>query len=181
VLIDGENEGFHSDPVGDPPTGGGISIVSSAANNSEQRVQGLEVFHWDADGDRHRTEERGNAEQDALISRDGDRMEGGLLEIRAAADGPELVFRSDFLEEPAVLPEEDVSTVFFAGGGSAPAGAHPFQLQLHGGGVLRVASCVFSGDRIEANHPLLGRIPLARDGVTALERSVNPRPADPIK
>jgi hypothetical protein len=80
-----------------------------------------------------------------------------------------------------VLLEEDVSTVFFAGGGSAPAASHPFQLQLHGGGVLRVASCVFSGDRIEANHPLLGRISLSRSGVTALERSVKPRPANPKK
>ncbi len=178
LFVNGEPEGRMFDPLGSVPLAGGIALVSNANNNTTQSVTRLEVLHWDADGDRHRTEERGNPEHDTLISTHGDRMEGELLEIRAEGESPLFVFKSDFLEAPAEIVEEDISTVFLArgegGSGGSATADHPFALRLHGGGVLRVASCTFSADRVEANHTLLGPVSLLRGGVTAFERTEPP-------
>ena len=80
-------------------------------------------------------------------------------------------FKSDFQEAPIELPETEVSTIFF----QQPAETaievfHPFALRLLGDGILRVSSCSFPGDRIEAVHPLLGPLSFSREGVMALER-----------
>jgi hypothetical protein len=181
LFIDGELEARFWDPIAGAPTAGGIGIVSSAANTTTQIIRNIEVLHWDAAGDRHRTEDRGDPSTDALISTHGDRMEGALQEISQTSEGPIFVFKSDFLESPARLSEEEVSTIFFAADDdpAPPANAHPFSLKLHGNGFLQVASCTFSGEIIEARHPLLGGLSLRRIGVTALERSVTNPPADP--
>ncbi len=173
LFINGLPEGSHPDPIPGAPTGGGIMLVSSAPNNTEQSVSGIEILHWDAAGDRHRTEERGNPAVDTLISSHGDRMEGRLLEVRPGPAGQSFVFKSDFLEAPAELDEAEISTLFFAEGEGSLArdDAHPFSLRLHGKGFLQVASCTFSGDNVEVSHPLLGRLSLLRDGVSTLERS----------
>jgi hypothetical protein len=182
LLINGEFENRFWDPIAGAPTAGGIAFVSNAQPTTTQTIRNIEVLHWDAAGDRHRTEERGDATVDALISSQGDRMEGNLQEIVQSEDGPVFVFKSDFQDAPAQLGELDVSTIFFANGAEPaadPANAHPFSLKLHGNGVLQVASCSFAGDLIEAQHPLLGPLSLRRSGVTALERSAPKSPAVP--
>lgn len=173
LFINGVSEGSHPDPIPGAPKGGGIMLASSAPSNTEQSVSRIEILHWDAAGDRHRTEERGNPAVDTLISSHGDRMEGQLLEVRPGPDGQTFVFKSNFLDAPAQLAEDEISTLFFAAESASPAAdeAHPFSLKLHGKGVLQVASCTFSGDKVEANHPLLGRLSLLREGVSTLERS----------
>lgn len=181
LLINGEFENRFWDPIAGAPTAGGIAFVSNAQPATIQTIRNIEVLHWDAAGDRHRTEERGDESVDALISTHGDRMEGNLQEILQTEDGPVFVFKSDFLDAPAQLGELDVSTIFFASGEepAGPVNAHPFSLKLHGNGVLQVASCSFAGDVIEAQHPLLGPLSLRRNGVTALERSAPKSPAVP--
>jgi len=181
LLINGEFENRFWDPIAGAPTAGGIAFVSNAQPNTTQTIHNVEVLHWDAAGDRHRTEERGDVSVDALISTHGDRMEGNLQEIRQTEEGPVFVFKSDFLDAPAQLGELDVSTIFFAGGEepAEPVNAHPFSLKLHGNGVLQVASCTFAGEVVEASHPLLGALSLRRNGVTALERSASKSPDVP--
>lgn len=180
LLINGEVEARASDPIAGAPTGGGITVVSNAPEQTTQTFSNLELLHWNAAGDRHRTEERGNPKADALISTHGDRMEGALQEIRQTPEGTQFVFKSDFQASPAELAEAEVSTIFFAGEEKeSEKNAHPFFLKLHGNGGLRVASCSFSGEVVQARHPLLGELALRRNGVTSLERRTLETPEKP--
>ena len=112
LYLDGELEGRYTDPIPDIPTGNGISLVSQAARESEQTVSDIEVLEWDDRGDRHRTEDRGDGENDSLIGRFGERFGGKLTAVNPSEDGPVYVFKSDFQPTPIELPQEEVSTVF---------------------------------------------------------------------
>ncbi|MBX3742867.1 MAG: hypothetical protein KF712_17920 [Akkermansiaceae bacterium] len=171
LFLNDEPEGRFGDPVANPPEGGGIAFSSTAGNETHMTISGVEIAEWDHDGDRHRTEDRGDATVDALIEKRGDRFGGNLLSIKPGPEGPLFVFKSDFQETAIELPESEVSTVFFKTAGEVPGKVfHPFALRLRGQGIIRVASCSFPGDRIEATHPLLGPLVLERREVTALER-----------
>lgn len=171
LFLNDEAEGRFKDPVGNPPEGGGISFVSSAGNDSEISISGVEVLEWDPQGDRFRTEDRGDPRTDSMIERRGDRFSGRLIEIKNVESERIFVFKSDFQDEPIELPESEVSTVFFKEPEQEAAQQfHPFALRLKSEGVVRVSSCSFPGEKIEAVHPLLGPLVFARDGVTALER-----------
>ncbi|RYD37212.1 MAG: hypothetical protein EOP87_03985 [Verrucomicrobiaceae bacterium] len=171
LFLNDEPEGRFGDPVGSPPVAGGIAFSSTAGNETQMTISDLQIAEWDHSGDRHRTEERGDGTVDALIEKRGDRFGGSLLSIKPGPDGPMFAFKSDFQEAPIELPESEVSTVFFKeSGGKVEEVFHPFVLRLRGNGIIRVSSCSFPGDRIEATHPLLGALVLARGGVTALER-----------
>jgi len=171
LFLNDEPEGRFGDPVANPPEAGGIAFSSTAGNETHMTISGVEIAEWDHNGDRHRTEDRGDASVDALIERQGDRFGGSLVSIKPAPEGPLFVFKSDFQEAPIELPESEISTVFFKDSGENPAKVfHPFALRLRGNGIIRVESCSFPGDRIEANHPLLGPLVLERREVTALER-----------
>lgn len=171
LFLNDEPEGRFKDPLEGVPMGGGLSIVSSAGNDTETRVSHIQVLEWDHDGDRHRTENRGDPADDALIERRGDRFGGRLLSIRQAPGGPVFSFKSDFQDAPIELPESEISAIFFRQDGAAPeAGGNPFALRMRGDGLLRVTSCSFPGDRIEAVHPLLGALVFSKNGVSALER-----------
>ncbi|WAC18485.1 hypothetical protein OVA24_14715 [Luteolibacter sp. SL250] len=171
LFLNDEPEGRFGDPVPHPPEAGGIAFSSTAGNETHMTISGVEIAEWDHNGDRHRTEDRGDAAVDSLIERRGDRFGGSLVSIKPAPEGPLFVFKSDFQEAPIELPESEISTVFFKNSGDDPAKAfHPFALRLRGQGIIRVASCSFPGDRIEATHPLLGALVLDRREVTALER-----------
>jgi len=173
LYINGEPEGKYNDPVLPAPNGQGISIVSNSNEDSGHELREIEILEWDDAGDRHRTEDRGDATKDALIERRGDRFGGKLLSILPSPDGALFSFKGDFQEQPIELPDSEVSTVFFSEQAEAASatGPNPFLLRLRGDGTLRVSSCSFSGDRIEAVHPLLGPVSLTREGVAALERA----------
>jgi hypothetical protein len=171
LFINDEPEGRFKDPVETPPQGGGIAIVSTAGNDSEVSFSGIEMLEWDPQGDRYRTEDRGDPKTDSLIERRGDRFGGKLISIGEGAAGKTFRFKSDFQDEPIELPEAEVSTVFFKEPTVREAvREHPFALRLQGDGIIRVSACSFPGDRIEAVHPLLGPLVFSREGVTALER-----------
>ena len=172
LFLNGEPEGAGVDPVAGAPSANGVSLVNSSPAGGTQEIRGIEIVEFDNAGTRHRSEERGDATTDSLISRDEDRWGGRLTGIRKGPEGTVFSFKSDFQEEPLELPETDVSTILFAKPENepAPAPAHLFALRLRGEGSLRVSSCAFSEDAVTASHPLLGALRIRRAGVSAMER-----------
>lgn len=171
LFLNGEPEGRFGDPLENPPTGGSIAFASTAGAETQTSISDVSISEWDHKGDRHRTEDRGDAKVDALIEKKGDRFGGNLLSIKPGPEGPLFSFKSDFQDAPIELPESEVSTVFFKTSGEDAAEIfNPFALRLRGSGIIRVSSCSFPGDRIDVTHPLLGELTLKREGVTALER-----------
>jgi len=173
IFLDGEPETPFIDPIPGTPNGSGITLASTAPNGSSQTVSEIEVLEFDDSRDRHRAEERGDPKHDSLISREDDRWGGRLMEIRKNGDGTIFVFKSDFQNDPLEIPEADVSTVFFAARNEdkQEASPPPFVLRLRGDGTLHVTSCQFTGDSVSADHPLLGPLKFARDGIVAMERT----------
>jgi hypothetical protein len=174
LYLNDQFEGRYVDPSSKPPRDGGISLVSTASQGVTHEVTGIEIADWDPSGERHRTEERGDAKQDALIARDAARFGGKLLAIRPSDEGPIFAFKSDFGEEALELPESEVSTVFFAmpeADDEAEAPNKPLRLRLRGNGLIQVDSCKFSEGQAMVRHPLLGDLVLARSGIAALERA----------
>jgi hypothetical protein len=178
LYLNGNLEGRFNDPAA-APKGGGISFESNAGNDSEQRISDFRVMSWDATGDRHRTEERGDKKSDSLIDSEGDRY-SGRLESLTLGDNSEatLLFKSPLLEKVMSIPAKRVSTVFFADG-PAPAETAPatLVLKLRDGGRIRIDQCSFSGDSLQVRHPLLGLLPMKRSSVLSIEQA--PKPSDP--
>lgn len=172
LFLNGEPEGAGIDPVKGAPEGGGITLVSNAPNGTEEEIRGIEILELDDSRGRHRTEERGDAKTDSLISRDDDRWGGRLTGVRKTGDGLVFSFKSDFQDSPLELLASDVSTVFFANPDQSkkPAEAHPFVLRLQANGSLRVSSCSFTGDSVSATHSLLGSLVIRRSGISELDR-----------
>ncbi len=188
LLLNGEPEGQFIDHIPSIPDGSGITLVCNSQSSSPQRIGDIEILELDDAPDRHHAEERGDTKTDSLISSEDDRWSGHLMEILPGAAAEQVFrFKSAFQEGGVLeIPAGDVSTVFFAtkdaGKPAAqPAAApNPLVLRLRGQGSLRVASCVFTGDTVVADHPLLGRLNLRRDGIGAIERiAVAQPPAAP--
>ena len=180
LFLNDEPEGTWEDPIPAIPSGDGIAIVCNASNGNPQDIRNVQVLELDDSRVRHRAEDRGDAAQDSLISREDDRWGGSLTEIRGSDSGPVFVFKSDFQAEPLEIPAAHVSTIFFAkpaGAVANPADA-PHLLRLRDDGGLKVISCHFDGDSVTASHPLLGEIRLVRSGIISLERR---KPEPPVK
>jgi hypothetical protein len=173
LFLNGEPEGEFVDHVGRPPSGSGIVFVCNAQGGGLE-IRDIAIEEFDDARARHHSEERGDPGQDALISREDDRWSGRLLDIRKTGGGAVFRFKSDFQEVPLEVPEAEVSTVFLspAATHAADGGMHSFVLRLRGEGSLRVSSCRFDGDTVNAAHPLLGPVALRREGVVSLERTV---------
>jgi hypothetical protein len=181
LYIDGEMEGRYTDPVPGIPKGKCISMISKAPRASRQRIGNIEILEWDDRGDRHRTEDRGDGKTDSLIGRYGERLGGKLAGIRKDGDSTVYLFKSDFQKELLELPEQEVSTVFLGGDGSGAKKDDPggYIMSLHGGGKMRVSSCVFGSGEVTVVHPLLGSLEIAREGIASLERRAAPE-AKPV-
>ncbi|HEY8961517.1 MAG TPA: hypothetical protein VIM57_04865 [Luteolibacter sp.] len=178
LWIDSQLEARIDDPVGHPPGGGGISFRSNVGGEGTHRISKIQILGWDAEGERHRTEERGDPKTDALIDSEGGRYSGRLESIAIHAGVPSLRFKSPLLDKPMEIPATEVSTVFFATPQSLDAAKPSLVLKVHGGGELHVESCRFANDRITARHPLLGELTLNRNALVAVERpSVPPKNA----
>lgn len=178
LFLDGVPENPVVDPVRPPPPGSGVAFECNASDRSPHTIRHVEILELQDDGVRHRTEERGDAKEDSLVSRDEDRWTGRLLEVRKAEAGTVFRFKSDNRGEPLEIPASEVSTVFLATASpeAAPAAATPFVLRLGGGGRLHVGSCVFDGTSASVRHPLLGALKLDRRAILSLERSMPPAP-----
>lgn len=178
LYLDGNLEGRFND-LAAAPKGGGIVFESNAGNDSEQRISDFRVLSWDATGDRHRTEERGDKKSDSLIDSEGDRYSGRLESLTLGADSEAtLLFKSPLLEKVMSIPAKRVSTVFFAEG-PAPAEEKPATLlvKLRDGGRIRADQCTFSGESLQVRHPLLGQLPMKRSSILSIEQA--PKPSDP--
>lgn len=181
LYLDGVLEGRFADPLPQIPRGSGLSITNRAPQNSVQKISEIEVAEWDERGDRHRSEDRGDGSADALIGRYGERFGGELLSVTKDGDARIYEFKSDFQKEPLLLPESEVSTVFFADGENEESrDGGGLILRLRGNGEMKLSSCVFGKETVEAVHPLLGAVKVKRDGITALEKRDIPK-ANPIK
>ena len=177
LFLNGEPEGEFVDPVESVPTGSGIKWVCNAQTGNPHEIHDIEIYELNDSHARHRAEERGDPKNDSLISREDDRWGGRLTEIRKSAEGAVFVFKGDFQNEPLEIPEADVSTVFFSGTAAEETEKDPppYLLRLPGEGSLRVKSCRFSEDAVEAVHPLLGPLNFRRDGILSMER-IDPKP-----
>lgn len=184
-YLDGVLEGHQIDAGENPPSGGGFSFTANAGNDTSHTLTNFRVMTWDAAGDRHRTEDRGDVKSDALIDAEGDRYSGRLESITNAGGKVVLSFRSPLLEKPMTIPARNVSTVFFEKKeGEAPAfapGELPFQVRLLGGGMVRLSSCHFTDGAMEGQHPGLGKLAIKREAILSLEgerRVPEPKPAE---
>lgn len=177
LFIDGEKEGVFTDPLPNYPKGTGISLVGRAPQESSQRVSRIEVLEWDDRGDRHRAEDRGDGKSDSLIGRNGERHGGRLTGIRRDGDASVYLFKSDFQKEIMEWPEVEVSTVFLGGQGDLGSEdfSGGFMLSLRGGGEMSVSSCTLASGKVSVQHPLLGTLEIAREGITSLERRLAPK------
>ena len=172
LLINGEAEGAGVDPVAAPPAGNGVRLVNSAPAGTTQEIRAIEVAEFDHAGTRHRSEDRGQAKTDSMISRDDDRWSGQLSGVKKTSGGILFAFVSDFQKEPLELAESDVSMIFFAQeeNPTPPNRDQLLALRLRGGGLLKVTSCIFSEASVTAQHPLLGSLKIDRAGISSLQR-----------
>ncbi len=182
LYLGGQLEGRYNDPIPGIPKGSGLALASQSPRESGLSVGGIKISSWDDQGDRHRTEDRGEGESDALIGRYGERFGGRLTEVRDDGDGVVYYFQSEFQKEPLQLPEDEVSMVFLAGKSEERDRRRARELILHlrGNGEMRVSSCVFVEKKVRVEHPLLGSLELDRAGITLLERREIPK-AEAIK
>lgn len=171
LLLDGEPEGAGVDPIAAVPTGNGVSLINGGSSGSPQEIRDIEILELDNVRARHRSEDRGDARTDSLISRDEDRWSGRLISISKGAEGAVYSFKSDFQDRPLELTEADVSTIFFAQADkvATPRNDHSFALRLSNEGSLQVSSCAFSPESVTARHSLLGLLKIGRAGVVAME------------
>jgi len=181
LYLDGNLEGRFKDP-GPAPKSGGMSFESNAGNDTEHRITDFRILSWDATGDRHRTEDRGDKKSDSLIDTDGDRYSGRLESINLGQNADAtLTFKSPLLEKPLSIPAKKVSTVFFADESKAAVDAPttPLLMKLRDGGTLKVQSCVFSGDNAQVRHSLLGALQLKRAAIISIEQVTKPTSSEP--
>ncbi len=180
LFINGEHEGRFPDQLDDAPTETGIVFASGTKTDNGHRISDLEVREWDASGDRHKSEERGDETSDAVIDHDGQRFSGSLLETDATAGVPNLLFQSPHLEDPLVIPVDRISTIFLAGTTEVTETSHLF-FGLGRNGRLSAASGRFDDKEIHLEHPLLGKLVLDRSAIASLDRreSEKPDPEEP--
>jgi hypothetical protein len=172
LWLNGELEGKYEDPLPKAPAGRLIVFSSTVEQNEVLSFSDIEVLDWTDKSDRRPAGERGDRTKDALVSSEGERFGGSLLQTRKGEEGTVYVFRNAFQQQPIEVPEAAVSAIFFADTPEGAAGRDKglFSLRLLGGGRLRVGECVFFADHVEATHPLLGKLRFERGFVTAFER-----------
>jgi hypothetical protein len=171
LHVDGQLIGRYTDPVPDTPSGSGIALISQANGGAEQFIDRITITEWDDRSDRHRSENRGDVNEDSIIGRLGERFGGELLAIENREEGNVYLFGSDFQEKPIELTESEVSTIFFAKDSDVANTSGGLVIHLVGEGKIHATECEFGEKTIRMTHPLLGKIELDRSAVTRLERS----------
>jgi len=171
LYLDGEPEGRFVDVVAPVPIGQGVRVGFIGQDDQTQQLRQFEILEWFPSYDRYRTRERGDKSRDALVSSEGERWSGELLPLNLQFGKVRFGFRSASQEPPFEIPEEYVSTIFFAEKSSMDKDAktNPFVLRMHGNGFLRVASCTFDDTNAKVIHPLLGTLVILRSRIASLE------------
>jgi hypothetical protein len=177
LYINGQLEGKYEDVLTELPEGSGISLVSYAQGKARQFVSGFQITAWDDRGDRHRTEERGDMDEDSLIGRNGERFGGELQAIEDGDGGKVFRFKSDYQKDAIELPESEVSTVFFAKAKDTDVleGVEGWVVGFSGDGRLALNNCEYEEGVLKFTHPLLGKIELKSEVVGWLEKRKVPK------
>lgn len=177
LFLNDRLEGRYTDDNPDIPSGTGIAFSAQATEENKLRISEIEISEWEDRADRHRSEDRGDGKQDALIGRNGERFGGSLVSVTSAASGMVYRFKSNFQEEPLDLPDTEVSSIYFA---KAPASKSEkfdgLSLFFQGRGSIQVSKCVFNENTLSVTHPLLGDLQLNRPAVSRLERRMVIKP-----
>lgn len=177
LYLDGKLEGSFPDPLATAPKGNGIVILSNIKEGRGHEIMDIRIREWDSMGDRHRSEDRGEGDGDALIDHEGQRFSGELIETKDKDSKSVVFFKSPHFPKPLEIPMEQVSTVFL----SRPAEeSNPSDLILAvtGGGFLSASGCRFAEDRIQLEHPLLGSMDIARSSVRSMVKRQKPEEED---
>lgn len=174
LLINGDSEGVVVDPLGDIPTGSGVSFACRTSTGGRQTIGQLSISELHDNRKRHLAEERGDASVDCLITTDDDRWSGELTSLLTTEDEHLMVFKTKFSEEAWEIPEEEISTIFFANNPfKGSDGEKPnYHIEFHGSGNLSINDLIIENDRIEALHPILGSLQIPR-GAVKLIRLIN--------
>ncbi|MEP4079708.1 hypothetical protein [Haloferula sp.] len=179
LYIDGQLEGQATDPLPMIPEGKTVVFRSDASKAEAHRVSSILLREWDAAGERHRSEDRGDFGEDALINNKGERFGGRLQESKVSKNAMTFLFKSPLAPEALQIPAAEVSTLFFEKTDTEESATPPLVLGLSGSGTIGARSCTFGPDKVELTHPLLGPLKLNRDVVMMLQRRPWPESQEP--
>jgi len=170
LYIDGQLEGQAADPLPVIPEGKIVILQSDSSDAEAHRVSDIILREWDASGERHRSEDRGDLVEDALINNKGERYGGRLLGSKGSKKELTILFKNPHAKDAFEIPATDISTLFFAKGEAEEESPTSLSLGLAGTGSLVAQSCTFGPDQVSLTHPLLGPMKLDRDVVKQLRR-----------
>lgn len=173
LYLDGELEGRFPDQLETAPQANGFVFESSTQAAAAHSVSEFEIREWDASGDRHQSEDRGDETTDAVIDHDGQRFSGSLLATARNDERAVVLFQSPHLDQPLTIPTDRISTIFLA---NPAAGPDPSELYfgLGGNGRISASNGRFDQTQIQLDHPLLGKLTLDRSAAASLERREPP-------
>lgn len=174
LYLNDKLEGRYADPFPDLPNGTGISFGAQATDENKLSISDIDVSDWEDHGDRHRSEDRGDGKEDAVMGRNGERFGGSLLSITNGPNGAVYRFKSNFQAEPIDLPESEISSIHFKN--ATDVNIQNFEvlsLFLQGRGSMRVSKCSFNEKSIDVTHPLLGDLKIKRNAISRLEKSTD--------
>lgn len=167
VYLDGQLEGSYGDPLKTPPGGNKVIFHSNLKEGEGHEVTNIQLKEWDSTGDRHRSEDRGEGDGDALIDYEGQRFSGNLLRTSAKNETQLLLFQSPHFPKALEIPLDRVSTIFLTRP-SDSMDQTDLILNLSGEGVLSASDCRFENNRVKLEHPLLGSVDIDRKSVRSM-------------
>lgn len=171
LYLNDQLEGRYADPYPDLPSGKGIAFSAQASEENKLSISDIEISEWEDRGERHRSEDRGEGKEDAIIGRNGERFGGTLQSITTGDDGKVYRFKSNFQVDPIDLPDSEVSTIYFAKAQDLKSAEFDgMSLFFQGRGIMQASKCIFNENKIIVTHPLLGELQMNRDVVSRMER-----------
>ena len=180
LYINDRLQDRYTDTQPNIPSGTGIAFKCYASENNQLSISDILVSQWNVRDEKHRTEDRGNLKEDAVIGKNGERFGGRMLSITDGKSGKAYRFKSNFQENPIDLPDTEVSTVYFAASQNPnPKEFRGMSLFFQGRGGIQVSKCEFNDGMIRISHPLLGDLQLNRATVSHLERVASAKPNSP--
>lgn len=173
LFIDGESEGLVVDTLMDLPAPDSNGIrINLRTHAGKQSINMLSITEFNDSRTRHQAEKRGDPGLDCLITTEDDRWSGELLSMGGTAEQTFMVFKTSFADEAWEIPENQISTLFFANNpfDGGPGGKPRYLVEFHGKGKLSAIGCIINGDEVELIHPLLGKLRIQRKAIKLISR-----------